>query len=104
MTTVKNGYNVSVTANNKILSSDFVSGYNKTDYSIIYLWVTFQNEGVLKIVRTKNGTEYEEILNSGCSLQPNCAYLFPIMITEDAINIKYSVNSTLSYYQMREVY
>jgi hypothetical protein len=71
---------------------------------MVYLWVTPEDAGVLTIVRTKDEVDYEEILNSGCTLEAGCAYMFPIMISEDSINLKYSVNTTFKYMQIREMF
>jgi len=97
-------YNQSATANNAILDTGFSSGYLMTDISIVYLWITPQNAGVLTLIRTKDEVEYEEKLNSGCTLEANCAYMFPIMISEDTLNIKYSVDTTMTYIQFREMF
>ena len=104
MTISKIEYGSEVTADTEIFSEPFTSGYNLTEISVVYLWVTFEDAGILTLVRTKDSVDCEEKLNSGCTLEAGCAYMFPIMISEDSLNLKYSVSTTLIYLQMREMY
>lgn len=104
MTIAKIEYGLNVIADTNILTDSFKSGYGLTDVSVVYLWVTFENSGILTLVRTTNEVDYEEKLNSGCALEANCAYMFPIMISEDSLNLKYSVDTIATYLQLREVF
>lgn len=104
MTISKIAYNQSATADTAIFDAGFSSGYLMSDISVVYLWITPQAAGVLTLIRTKGETDYEEKLNSGCTLEANCAYMFPIMISEDTLNIKYSVDTTMTYVQFREMF
>lgn len=103
MTDYYTDYNVTVTANTAIMDSNYISKYNIENISILYIYVTPEDVGVLSIVRTKDGSDYVEMLNSGNELVAGCGYLFSILISNDEINIKYSQNTTFKYLQIREV-
>jgi len=103
MTEYYTDYNVSVTADTAILGSNYTPKYGIEDISIVYIYVTPEDAGVLSIVRTKDSTDYVEKLNAGNSLVADCAYLFSILISDDEINLKYSVDTTFKYMQIREV-
>lgn len=104
MSIIKKDYGVSVIADTNIFTIPFTSGYPLKDYSIVYLWITLQNDGVLTLVRTNGEDEYEEILNNGCTIPANTAFMTTIMLSEETLNLKFSTDTTVSYYQMREMY
>ena len=86
-------FNVSITANNDILSSD-ITPYTVPSYLRIY--ATFDTAGVLTLRRTNGGTTISENLNSGNSLVANAAYVFDVITDdEETYNLQYSVNATL---------
>lgn len=95
-------YNVSVTADTKILDTNYTPKYGIEDISIINIYVTPEDTGVLSVVRIKDSVEYDEKLNSGTALLADCAYLFSLLISEDEINLKYSATTTFKYLQIRE--
>ena len=102
MTHYYTDYNVSVTADTKILSSEYEPKYGIEDISIIHIYVTPDDAGVLTMVRTKDSTDYDEKMNAGTPLVAGCAYLFSMLISEDSINLKYSASTTFQYLQIRE--
>ena len=85
--------NVSVSANNNILSSSITPSYGP---SVLRVQASFNASGVLSIVRTKDTTTVAEQLNSGNALTSNSVYVFDVIVESgELINLQYSVNATL---------
>lgn len=96
-------YEVDVIADIAILTENFTSKYSIEDRSYVNIFISPQDAGVLSYTRINGENFSEDKLNEGIALVAGCAYIFTIMISEDEINLKYSVDTTFSYLQLREV-
>ena len=94
-------FNQAVTANTNIFASNLTPTYTPTTFRI---YACFDASGVLTVRRTKNATVVSEQLNSGATLNANCAYMFDIIVESgEAINLQYSVNATALTLKVLEV-
>jgi hypothetical protein len=97
-------FNTSITANTNIFAQDLSPSNPPTAFRI---YACLSSSGILTVRRTKAGTTISEQLNSGLSLNGNCAYIFDIMVDQgETINLWYSVNATalkISVYEIQSV-
>ncbi len=89
-------FNTSLPAAESNWLSSNIFPTNTPSYIRIYVCVSVA--GILRVVRTIDGTTITENLNAGNNLIANAAYMFSIEWREgDLINIRYSVTTGTIY-------
>lgn len=96
------GKNIPVVANTDIMAENYIPKFGLEDITIMCIYVVPQDSGILSFNRIYDDADHIEILNADNALIAGCAYMFTILLSDEEVNIRYSVDTTFDYIQLRE--